>query len=86
MSILFALSASGGVVTRFHLSPLPLAVGCGLLVLAASATRRLAQRAAERPMNAADTGDVGREAALIGLVLAMLAAIALIAAGLFEYS
>lgn len=86
MSVLFALSASGGVVTRFHLSPLPLVVGCGLLVLAAATTRRIAQRAVQRPTNIVDTGDLGREAALVGLVLVMLAAVALIAAGLFEYS
>jgi len=86
MSFLCALSAAGGVVTRFHLSPLPFAVGCGLLVLAASATRRIARRTAQRPANVADTRDLGREAALIGLVLTMLAAISLIAAGLFEYT
>jgi hypothetical protein len=45
----------------------------------------MAQRAEQRPTNAADTSDLGREAALIGLVFTMLAAIALIAAGLFEY-
>jgi hypothetical protein len=33
-----------------------------------------------------DTRDIGREAALVGLVITMLAAIALIAAGLFVYN
>jgi hypothetical protein len=84
MHVLFGLSDSGGVVARIHVSPLPLLLGCGLLVGAGLLTRRMTQRVVPRP-NVVDAGAVGREAALVGLVITMLAAIALIAAGLFDY-
>jgi hypothetical protein len=86
MRILFGVTDSAGVVARVHVSPLPLLLGCGLLVGAGLLTRRTAQRVVQRPSHAADSTDIGREAALIILVFLLLAAIALIAAGLFEYS
>ena len=86
MRILFALTDSVGVVARLHVSPLPLVLGCGLLVVAGVITRRTARQAAQRPSRVVDTRDIGREAALILLVFTMLAAIALISAGLFEYN
>lgn len=85
MHLPFAFSDSGGVVSRLHVSPIPLLVGCGLLAVAGLLTRRMAQRVAQRPLHAVDTRDVVRQAALVGLVFTMLVAIALIAAGLFEY-
>ena len=85
MLFLFGLSDSRGVVARIHVSPLPLLLGCGLLLGAGLLTRRMTQRVVQRP-HVVDTRDIGREAALVGLVITMLAAIALIAAGLFVYN
>ena len=86
MRILFGLTDSVGVVARLHVSPLLLTLGCGLLVVAGMITRRTAQRAVQRPSQVVDTRDIGREAALIFLVFIMLAAVALISAGLFDYN
>jgi hypothetical protein len=85
MLFLFGLSDSRGVVARIHVSPLPLLLGCGLLLGAGLLTRRMTQRFVPRP-HVVDTGDIGREAALVALVLTMLGAVALIGVGLFEYS
>lgn len=86
MRTLFGLTDSAGVVVRLHVTPLLLLLGCGLLVVAGVITRRTAQRAAQRPSHVVDSSDIGREAALVILVFIMLAAIALISAGLFDYS
>jgi hypothetical protein len=83
--MLFLFGLSGGVVARIHVSPLPLLLGCGLLLGAGLVTRRITQRVVPRP-HVVDTRDIGREAALVGLVITMLAAIALVAAGLFDYN
>jgi len=83
--ILYALSDLGGVITGTHVSPLPLLAGCSLLIVAVLLIRPVANRVAHRTSNVVDAGDLRREAALVGLVIMMLAAVTLIAASLFEY-
>jgi hypothetical protein len=67
------------------MSPVPFLAGCALLVVALLLTRRVAYRVAHRTSNVVGIWDIVREVSLIGLVCTMLAAVALIAAGLFEY-
>jgi hypothetical protein len=86
MRTLFGLTDSVGVVARLHVSPLLVLLGCGLLTVAGVTTRRMAQRAAQRPSHVVDSSDIRREATLVILVFIMLAAIALISAGLFDYN
>lgn len=67
------------------MSPVSFLAGCALLAVALLLTRRVAYRVAHRTSNVVDIWDIVREVSLIGLVCTMLAAVALIAAGLFEY-
>ena len=72
-------------MSRVDVSPVQLLAGCALLTVAVLLTRSVAYRVAHRTSNVVDIWDMVRQAALIGLVCTMLAALALIAAGLFEY-
>lgn len=67
------------------MSPVSFLAGCALLAVALLLTRRVAYQVAHRTSNVVDIWDIVREVSLIGLVCTMLAAVALIAAGLFEY-
>ena len=85
MSALYALADSGGVVSGVELSPIRLALGCFLLTVAVMLTKRVASRIANRVSRVVEAGDLLREAAIVGLVVSMLAGVALIGWGLFEY-
>lgn len=76
-----AFSEPAGVVSGLRLEPRLLIVGCGLLALALLAARTLARRV----YDGEGTHHLLLEGALIGLVVAILAALSLLAAGLFEY-
>ncbi|MEX1133934.1 MAG: hypothetical protein WED83_03710 [Acidimicrobiia bacterium] len=72
-------------MSRVEMSPVSFLAGCALLAVALLLTRRVAYQVAHRTSNVVDIWDIVREVSLIGLVCTMLAAVALIAAGLFEY-